>query len=48
MRRARVIAILGALAVLASVTGCNTVEGFGQDVQAGGRALEKAASKSRK
>jgi predicted small secreted protein len=41
----RAIGIACALAVLAA---CNTIEGFGQDVQAGGRAIEKAASKNRK
>jgi predicted small secreted protein len=25
------------------VAGCNTLEGVGQDVQAGGKAIEKAA-----
>jgi predicted small secreted protein len=35
------------LVALAVVTGCNTVEGFGQDVQAGGKAIEKAADKSK-
>jgi predicted small secreted protein len=29
------------------VAGCNTVEGLGQDVQAGGKAIEKAADKSK-
>ena len=34
------VASVFALAVL---TGCNTVQGVGQDVQAGGKAIEKAA-----
>ena len=38
---------LAALALLAGIVlglaGCNTIEGIGQDVQAGGRAIEKAA-----
>ena len=38
---------LAALALVAGfvmgLAGCNTIEGIGQDVQAGGRALEKAA-----
>lgn len=31
------------LAFAALLAGCNTVEGMGQDVQAGGRAVERAA-----
>jgi len=42
------LASLLSLAALVSLTaGCNTVEGFGQDVQAGGRVIEKAADKSK-
>ncbi|AWB06380.1 entericidin [Azospirillum humicireducens] len=29
------------MALTALLTGCNTVEGAGQDVQAGGRAIER-------
>ncbi|NUB01449.1 entericidin A/B family lipoprotein [Azospirillum melinis] len=29
------------MALAAMLTGCNTVEGAGQDVQAGGRAIER-------
>jgi entericidin B len=32
----------------AMVAACNTIEGFGQDVQAGGRAIERAADKSKR
>ena len=35
-----------AAAVLSLLAGCNTMEGVGQDVQAGGRAVERAADKS--
>jgi len=31
------------LALGCSVTACNTISGFGQDVQAGGEAVEGAA-----
>jgi predicted small secreted protein len=38
---------LAALTILVGIVlglaGCNTIEGIGQDVQAGGRAIEKAA-----
>ena len=44
--------MLKKLMALASIVGlafglaaCNTVEGVGQDVQAGGKAIEKAAKK---
>ena len=47
MRFARIVALVCALAVLAGVAACNTIEGIGQDVQAGGRAIEKAASKKK-
>jgi predicted small secreted protein len=42
----KAIAALLSAAVLALLAGCNTVEGVGQDVQAGGRAVERAADKS--
>nr|WP_209988830.1 entericidin A/B family lipoprotein [Azospirillum picis] len=31
------------MALAAMLTGCNTVEGVGQDVQSGGRAIERTA-----
>lgn len=36
--------VLGSLVILA---GCNTVEGFGQDVQKGGENLERSARQYR-
>jgi entericidin B len=40
--------VLAALAAgaLTLVAGCNTVAGAGEDLQAGGKAIEKAADKS--
>jgi len=35
-----------AISVLA-MTGCNTVEGMGKDLKAGGQAIEKAADKNK-
>lgn len=35
---------LAFFAVLATLAACNTVEGMGQDIQAGGKAIEKAAN----
>lgn len=34
-------------AMLLLVAGCNTVEGAGKDVSAGGKAIEKAADKAK-
>jgi entericidin B len=42
----KTIAAILAAAVLSFVAGCNTMEGAGKDVQAGGRAVERAADKS--
>jgi Predicted small secreted protein len=41
MKRLTFIAMI--LMMLGAVSGCNTVQGVGQDVQAGGEAIEKAA-----
>ena len=42
----KAIAAILAAAVFGLISGCNTVEGLGQDVQAGGRAVERAADKN--
>ncbi|MGM0584916.1 MAG: entericidin A/B family lipoprotein [Pseudomonadota bacterium] len=34
---------LAAVAILLAVAGCNTISGFGEDVQSGGRAVEDTA-----
>ena len=36
-------ALLALAGLVFGVAGCNTLEGVGQDVQAGGKAIEKAA-----
>jgi len=38
------IAIL--IAAVLTLAGCNTMEGFGQDIQKAGTAIEKAGSKA--
>jgi entericidin B len=43
----RLIAIICAAAFAALLSGCNTVEGAGQDVKATGHAIEKAADKAK-
>jgi len=45
MQKIIAIIIAGAFALLAA--GCNTVEGFGQDVKGAGRGIEKAADKAK-
>ncbi|THT97957.1 entericidin A/B family lipoprotein [Lampropedia puyangensis] len=35
--------VLASFISIASLAGCNTVQGVGQDVQQGGKAIEKAA-----
>lgn len=42
----KAIAAIVAATVLAFLGGCNTMEGVGQDVKAGGRAIERAADKA--
>lgn len=42
----KALAAILAATVLSLVAGCNTMEGAGKDVQAGGRAVERAADKA--
>jgi predicted small secreted protein len=41
----KILMVLGVAAVLA---GCNTISGVGQDISAGGKAVEKAADNTQK
>lgn len=41
------IVICASLIALSSLTGCNTFQGFGQDVQRGGEKIEDAADRKR-
>jgi entericidin B len=42
------LAALAAIAgIVCGVTACNTVEGAGKDVKAGGQAIENAAEKAK-
>ena len=38
-------ALIMGIAVLILLAGCNTVQGLGKDVKAGGEALERASKK---
>ncbi|SUA51625.1 entericidin B membrane lipoprotein [Oligella ureolytica] len=42
-RLSRIFLLVCCLAGIAFVSGCNTVQGAGQDIQAGGEAIEEAA-----
>ena len=37
----------GLTAAILLLSGCNTVEGFGKDLQTGGQAVQKAADESK-
>jgi len=39
----KTVKILALLAIPAMLAACNTVEGAGQDIKAGGHAIEKSA-----
>ena len=41
----RFLCALAAMGVLAAVTGCNTIEGLGQDTKAAGNSIEKSAER---
>jgi entericidin B len=41
----KIIAVLMLLAALPVLSACNTTAGAGEDIQAGGKALEKSAVK---
>ena len=41
----RIVCALAALGVLAAVTGCNTIEGLGQDTKAAGNGIDKSAER---
>ena len=40
----RALGLAGALGLIFGLAGCNTVEGFGEDVEAAGDAIEDEAS----
>jgi len=39
------LALVFAVAALASTQGCNTVRGVGKDVEAGGKAIQRSTQK---
>jgi entericidin B len=43
----RIVAGLSLVAMTFAVAACNTVEGMGKDVKAGGQAIEKAADRNK-
>lgn len=44
----RMIPIFALLAMLISLTACNTTKGLGQDIEATGEAIEEAAEKTKR
>ena len=40
----RILAALMLLGMLGAIAGCNTMHGFGQDVERGGEKIQKKAS----
>ncbi|TMG85388.1 MAG: entericidin A/B family lipoprotein [Betaproteobacteria bacterium] len=43
----KIVALLLLIGFAVGIAGCNTVEGMGKDVKAGGQAIEKAADKNK-
>jgi predicted small secreted protein len=43
----KIAALIALLGFAFAVAGCNTVEGVGKDVKAGGEKIEKAADKNK-
>ena len=43
----KLVTLLALAGFALAVAGCNTVEGVGKDVKAGGQAVERAAEKSK-
>ena len=41
------LSFIGFAIAAMAITGCNTVEGMGKDMKAGGQAIEKAADKNK-
>ncbi|WP_371877588.1 entericidin A/B family lipoprotein [Geomonas paludis] len=45
MKRKIAAAVAVILACMWTLTGCHTVKGFGEDLQSGGRAIERASGR---
>ena len=44
----RILATLTLLGVLGAITGCNTIEGMGKDIERGGEATQQSAKDAKK
>jgi predicted small secreted protein len=44
----KLVALLALAGFAAAVAGCNTIEGAGKDIKAGGTAIEKSADQAKK
>ena len=45
MKKTTILSMIAMILAAVTLAGCNTVKGVGQDVQRGGRAIERAADK---
>ncbi len=45
MKKSKVFASVGLLVSVLALSACNTVEGAGEDISAGGRAIDRSAEK---
>lgn len=43
----KLVALLSLIGVAFALAACNTIEGVGKDVKAGGQAIEKAADRNK-
>lgn len=43
-KKLTLLALLASLLAVAALSGCNTIEGAGKDVEKGGEAIQKAAN----
>jgi predicted small secreted protein len=43
----KLVGLVSLIGLVLGLAACNTMEGVGQDVQAGGKAIEKAADKNK-
>ena len=45
MKKTTILSMIAMILAAVTLAGCKTVRGVGQDVQSGGRAIERAANK---
>lgn len=45
MRLTKILAVIALVAAIGTMAGCNTVRGVGRDIERGGEAIQRGASK---